>query len=113
MRRPRHSSVRVEEWPARTPFRIAGLSRDRFRVVVVQLADGTHVGQGEGLPVHYLGDTVEKMAKRIEAVRGAIEGGIDRHSLLTLLPPGGVRAMRSMPRCGISRRSPPARASGP
>jgi hypothetical protein len=79
MARPRQLSVRVEEWPAQTPFRIARLSHDRFRLIVVQLTDGTHAGQGEGLPVHYLGDAIEKMAERIEAVRQPIEGGVDRH----------------------------------
>lgn len=89
--RARQLGVRTEEWPTKIPFRIAGLTRDRFRLVVVQLTDGTFVGQGEGLPVHYLSDTTERMCEQIEAAREAIEGGIDREALLSLLPPGGAR----------------------
>ena len=59
--------------------------------MVVTLDDGEHRGRGEASGVYYLGDTAKTMVAEIEAVRGAIERGIDRTALQRLLPAGGAR----------------------
>lgn len=84
-------SVHIEEWPTKIPFRITGLSLNAFRTVAVEISDSVHVGRGEGLPIHYLGESAATMLRQIEAARPDIERGIDRHRLLDLMPAGGAR----------------------
>lgn len=84
-------SVRTERWPAREVLRITGHRFDAFELVVVQLQQGECVGQGEALGVYYLGESAESIMADIESVRNAMEEGIDRSALLSLLPAGGAR----------------------
>src|SRR3984957_17489678 len=83
--------VEVEKLRLSAPFRISGFIFEEQEVVVVTLDDGEHRGRGEASGVYYLGDTAQTMVAGIEAVRGAIEKGIDRTALQQLLPPGGAR----------------------
>lgn len=83
--------VEVEKWPLKTPFRITGHTWADLSVVVVTLERRGCVGRGEAAGVYYLNDDAASMVKRIEAVRGAIEAGIDRELLQELLPAGGAR----------------------
>ena len=84
-------SAHVEEWAARSPFRITGHCWDTFRVVVVELNDGEHVGRGEGSPVYYLNESADSLYRQVDAIGADIERGIDRQALLKLLPAGGAR----------------------
>jgi len=83
--------IEVENLRLSAPFRISGFVFEEQNVVVVTLNDGEHRGRGEASGVYYLGDTAQTMVAAIEAVRGAIEQGIDRAALQQLLPPGGAR----------------------
>ena len=83
--------VAVEKLRLSAPFRISGFVFEEQEVVVVTLDDGLQRGRGEASGVYYLGDTAQGMVTAIEAVRGAIEAGIDRAVLQGLLPPGGAR----------------------
>ena len=83
--------VAVEKLRLSAPFRISGFVFEEQEVVVVTLGDGMHRGRGEASGVYYLGDTSQGMVAAIEAVRSAIEAGIDRAALQGLLPPGGAR----------------------
>ena len=73
------------------PFRISGFVFDRSEIVVVTLGDGDHVGRGEGGGVYYLGDDIGHMLAAIEAARGAIEAGVSREELRSVMPAGGGR----------------------
>ena len=73
------------------PFRISGHVFETSDVIVVTLSEGEHRGRGEAGGVYYLGDDVPAMLSAIEGARGAIEAGIDREELRSLLPPGGAR----------------------
>jgi L-alanine-DL-glutamate epimerase-like enolase superfamily enzyme len=90
-------SVHGEYWPAITPFRITGKTFVGFESIVVELAQGGPggpvrcVGRGEGLGVHYLGDTVHQMLTQVSALHSALAAGLDRSGLQSLLPPGGAR----------------------
>jgi L-alanine-DL-glutamate epimerase-like enolase superfamily enzyme len=91
-------SFHVEVWKTRIPFRITGRTRDDFKVILVELTDGVHIGRGEGLPVHYLGETEEQLCRQVEAVAGHLEQSCNsqhpqanRRSLLELMPPGAAR----------------------
>jgi L-alanine-DL-glutamate epimerase-like enolase superfamily enzyme len=91
MRPSLNLSVHIEDWASRIPFRITGHRWDSHKVVVVELAAGDHRGQGEGLPVYYLNETVDSLYQQIEAAAGEIERGVHREALLKLMPPGGAR----------------------
>lgn len=83
--------VAIESLPLAKPFRISGHVFTDTPVVLVTLLDGTHSGRGEASGVYYLGDDVPAMVAAIESVRGAVEAGITREALQTLLPAGGAR----------------------
>jgi L-alanine-DL-glutamate epimerase-like enolase superfamily enzyme len=84
-------SVHGEYWPAITPFRITGKTFNGFESVVVELAQAGLLGRGEGLGVHYLGETVHQMLTQVSVLAPALEVGLSRSGLQTLLPPGGAR----------------------
>lgn len=73
------------------PFRISGFTFDGQDAVVVTVDDGTHRGRGEAAGVYYLNDNCEHIIATLEAKRPAIEAGIDREELQSLLPAGGAR----------------------
>ncbi len=81
----------VERWPLAAPFRITGHVFDTSDVVVVTLRDGTHRGRGEGVGIYYRGDDVANMERDLAAARSAIEAGIDREGLRSVMPAGGAR----------------------
>jgi L-alanine-DL-glutamate epimerase-like enolase superfamily enzyme len=83
--------VEVEKLRLAAPFRISGFVFEEVDAVVATLDDGMHRGRGEASGVYYLGDNAHSMVAQIDAVRGAIEAGIDRPALQRLLPPGGAR----------------------
>ncbi len=88
---PRRLTLREERFAFREPFHIAGHRFTETRVLVAQIADGEHVGLGEGAGVYYLGDDLARMRDQAEGVRAELEAGADREELQSLLPPGGAR----------------------
>lgn len=83
--------VYQESFAYAKPFRISGHVFTETPLVVVELADGAHVGRGEAAGVYYLNDDPGVMLAAIERIRPAIERGATRAQLQTLLPPGGAR----------------------
>jgi L-Ala-D/L-Glu epimerase len=83
--------IAIEALPLRLPFRIAGFTFTEIPVVVVELACAGLRGRGEAAGVYYLDDHPERMARTLEDFREAIEAGISREELRTLLPVGGAR----------------------
>jgi L-Ala-D/L-Glu epimerase len=73
------------------PFRISGFVFDGQDVVVVTVDDGKHRGRGEAAGVYYLNDNADHIVATLESKRAAIEAGIDREQLQSLLPAGGAR----------------------
>ena len=73
------------------PFKIAYAVRTELPIVHIALSDGTHTGVGEGIGVSYLGENQASVLTDLEGVRAAVEAGIDREALQTLLPAGGAR----------------------
>ena len=73
------------------PFRISGFVFDGQDAVVVTVYDGKHHGRGEAAGVYYLNDNSEHVVAALESKRAAIEAGIDRERLQSLLPAGGAR----------------------
>lgn len=84
-------SIQTRVWPLHEPFVIARGSQTTCEVIVVQLAEGEHIGRGEAVGVDYHGETIDSMRAQIEGVRQVIERGTDRGELLGILPAGGAR----------------------
>jgi L-alanine-DL-glutamate epimerase-like enolase superfamily enzyme len=84
-------SVKPEQWPIRGVFRISRGARTVSEPVVVEIADGTHVGRGECLPYPRYGESVEGVVQQIEEIAGRIARGMGREALLEELPPGAAR----------------------
>lgn len=83
--------VSVESLRLSAPFRIASRTFDSAEVLVVTLSDREFAGRGEASGVYYTGDDVAQMLHHVERVRDAVEAGVTRDELRTLLPPGGAR----------------------
>jgi L-alanine-DL-glutamate epimerase-like enolase superfamily enzyme len=83
--------VRVESLRLSAPFRIASRTFDSAEVLVVTLSDREFAGRGEASGVYYTGDDIAQMLHHVERARDAVEAGVTRDELRTLLPPGGAR----------------------
>jgi L-alanine-DL-glutamate epimerase-like enolase superfamily enzyme len=87
-------TLTIEElaWPLKEPFVIARDRQTQVRSVLVTITDAHGArGRGEASGVRYHGETPATMTAAIEAVRPAIEAGVSREALLTLMPAGGAR----------------------
>ena len=59
--------------------------------MVVELAEGPHLGRGEAVPYARYGEIMGAVLAQIDSARAAIEAGADRAALQGLLPPGAAR----------------------
>jgi L-alanine-DL-glutamate epimerase-like enolase superfamily enzyme len=84
-------SARIERWPLAATFTISRGSKTEAVVVVVELDDGVHRGRGEAVPYARYGEVPERVLDTIEALRSAVELGLDRVALQTALPAGAAR----------------------
>jgi L-alanine-DL-glutamate epimerase-like enolase superfamily enzyme len=92
--------IDTESWAYKVPFRVSRGAEASLDVVVVTLTDALgFTGRGEAAGVDYDGETIPLLCAQIEAIRPAIERGIeaggrgalDFAALAALLPPGGAR----------------------
>jgi len=84
-------SARIERWPLAAAFTISRGSKTEAVVVVAELDDGLHRGRGEAVPYARYGEAPERVVETIEALRPAIERGLDRSALQAALPAGAAR----------------------
>src|ERR1700733_3456054 len=84
-------SARIERWPLAGAFTISRGSKTEAVVIVVELDDGVHRGRGEAVPYARYGEVPERVLDTIEALRPAVERGLDRVALQTPLPAGAAR----------------------
>jgi L-alanine-DL-glutamate epimerase-like enolase superfamily enzyme len=91
MKWARDLSVGVERWPIRGEFTISRGAKREAVVVVATIRDGVHAGRGECVPYARYGESVEGVARAIEACAPTVADGVDRAGLLSLLPPGAAR----------------------
>ncbi len=83
--------LRRESWPIRGSFRISRGAKTAADVLVVELSRDGARGRGECVPYSRYGESLEGVAAEIEALRGAIESGLDRAALQSALPAGAAR----------------------
>jgi L-Ala-D/L-Glu epimerase len=91
MKLPLQLSVHAESWATQNPYRITGHTWESNEVIVVELSDGEHVGRGEGMPVYYLGETVDSLCRQVASIAAPIERGVSRLELQEFMSPGGAR----------------------
>ena len=84
-------SVQIERWPIAGAFAISRGRKTEAVVVVAELNDGIHRGRGESVPYARYGETPDGVAATIEAMRPALQQGLDREALQKVLGPGAAR----------------------
>ena len=84
-------TVLAEHFKLNEPFAISNHVWNTAEVCTVRIERDGIVGQGEGAPVVYHGETAETLVEQVEAVRSEIEKGVNREQLKELLPYGGAR----------------------
>jgi len=84
-------TVRAERWPIAGAFTIARGAKTEAAVAVAEIHDGRTRGQGECVPYGRYGETLEGVAAAIEAMRDAVQGGLDRQGLQIAMPAGAAR----------------------
>jgi len=83
--------ARHDRFALTRPFRIARGVKTAADVVTVEIAGDGVTGRGEGVPYPRYGESVEGALAQIDGIRAAIEAGVGRDELLTLLAPGAAR----------------------
>lgn len=85
-------SVEVERWPVAGAFTISRGSKRWVDVVVCTVADGRHIGRGEGTAIYYHGETAEGCAGAVKAYCAGLNGKpLERHAVQSGLPRGAAR----------------------
>jgi L-alanine-DL-glutamate epimerase-like enolase superfamily enzyme len=87
----RELTVERAEMRFASPLRISGYTFEAMPSVVATIAESGRLGRGEAAGVYYLDDDQDRMVAMIEEVRPAIESGLDREQLQSLLRPCGAR----------------------
>lgn len=88
---PQRLTVTRRSWQLAQPFAISRGSRTTAEVVVVELFDGDARGRGECVPYPRYGESVDSVVAALEAMRGKVASGLDRHELQRAMPPGAAR----------------------
>jgi L-alanine-DL-glutamate epimerase-like enolase superfamily enzyme len=83
--------ARIETWPVAGSFVIARGAKTHVDVVVVEIAEGDHLGRGEATAIYYHGESAESVAAQAEAMAGRIAEGASRDDLLRAMPRGAAR----------------------
>jgi L-Ala-D/L-Glu epimerase len=87
----RRVTIEHQHWPYRHPIAI---SREVFigqDVIVVTLVEGNATGRGESSPTARYRESVASSLTSIQRLVPALESGLDRTTLQTLLPAGAAR----------------------
>jgi L-Ala-D/L-Glu epimerase / N-acetyl-D-glutamate racemase len=87
----RQLSVQHQAWPLSAPFRISRGVKTIADAVVVEIAQGSARGRGEGIPYSRYGESVESVIEQVLALAPAIEQGMPHEALERALPPGAAR----------------------
>ncbi len=84
-------SVTVDAFSLAKQFTIARGAKTEAVVVSCTISKNGLIGRGECVPYARYGESVESVVSAIESVRAAVEAGLDRAGLQTLLAPGAAR----------------------
>jgi L-Ala-D/L-Glu epimerase len=84
-------NVGTERWPIAGSFAISRGAKTEAVVVVAKLSDREHRGRGECVPYFRYGETPEGVTAALEAMRPALQAGLDRTTLQSAMPAGAAR----------------------
>lgn len=87
----RRLAVRDESWPLAAAFVIARGAKSEAHVLVAEISQDGVVGRGEAVPYARYGQTMESELAVVAAAMSAVEGGVSRQDLQTLMPAGAAR----------------------
>ena len=87
----RSLTIAAEAWPVRGAFTIARSSITEIHVVSVTVEEGGATGRGECRPYARYGESVTSVSADLEAIRAAVEDGLDRDTLQAAMPAGAAR----------------------
>lgn len=88
---PRHLEATIEAFPIAGSFTISRGSKTEADVLVCSISQGGLSGRGECVPYRRYGETMEGVMAEIMAVSKAIEAGLTRDQLQSLMKPGAAR----------------------
>ena len=88
---PQRLSVARRAWPLAQAFTISRGSRTTAEVVVAEVHDGEFRGRGECVPYPRYGESMDSVVTALEAMKGAVFSGLDRHELQRAMPAGAAR----------------------
>ena len=88
---PQRLTVIRRAWPLARPFAISRGAKTTAEVVIAEVYDGEFRGRGECVPYPRYGESVDSVAASLEAMKGAVFSGLDRHELQQAMPPGAAR----------------------
>ncbi len=83
--------INTETWPLIKPFSISRGTKTEANLLVVEITEGSHVGRGESVPYARYGETMEGVRAQVESCKKAIEEGVPRDNVSSLLEPGAGR----------------------
>ena len=84
-------SVEAQTFPIAGVFTISRGSKTEAEVILCTIREGDNAGRGECVPYKRYGETTAGVLAQIEAVRAAVESGIDRLALIKAMPAGAAR----------------------
>src|SRR3954470_21883782 len=88
---PQRLTVTCRAWKLAQPFAISRGSRTSAETVVAEVSDGEFRGRGECVPYLRYGESAESVVASLEAIKGAVFSGLDRHELQRAMKPGAAR----------------------
>ena len=88
---PQRLTVIRRAWPLARPFAISRGAKTAAEVVIAEVYDGEFRGRGECVPYPRYGESVDSVVASLEAMKGAVFSGLDRHELQQAMPPGAAR----------------------
>ncbi|MGF1529178.1 MAG: N-acetyl-D-Glu racemase DgcA [Candidatus Competibacterales bacterium] len=84
-------AIHAQRWALKGEWRIARGSRRFAETVTVELRDGLVAGRGECLPYARYGESIDSVTAQLEALKPALEAGLERDELQGRLPAGAAR----------------------
>ncbi|WFU27914.1 dipeptide epimerase [Bradyrhizobium sp. CB1717] len=83
--------ARIERFPIAGSFTISRGAKTEAVTVVAEVSHNGLTGRGECVPYPRYGETPEATLAAIEAMQGAVAGGLIRQALQGAMPPGAAR----------------------
>lgn len=77
--------------PLKTAFTISRGAKTSAETILVTLTENGATGRGESVPYARYGETAASVTAAIDSARAAIESGLTREDLQSLMPPGAAR----------------------